>query len=428
VALLCSTIGATSQAPVLAIARVSLVDVISGKIDAGMTVVVTGDTISAIGRGLAPPRGARIVDGAGKYLIPGLWDMHVHNEAAGLESVGLFVANGVTGARDMGSELEFILKLRADIASGAVVGPTLVVAGPILDNAPEGWPFRMRIRTADEGRDAVRMLKKRGVDFIKVHDRTPRDAYLAIGREARAQGLPVDGHVPGGVTLREAEDEGQRTIEHLANFRVFTECSDGRTYRPDACRAVFKRIAQSRVWQTPTQAFWRAILTDGTAPGDAEALHLSYASPKLREIWAGNRRVSEITPEKTRILKELSHESQRAVRDLKDAGVGLLAGSDGLVPGFSLHDELAEFVGSGLTPLEALQTATINPARALGQETRRGSVAVGKAADLVLLDANPLTDIANTRRIDGVVLRGRHFARRELDTMLAEIRTRFSGR
>lgn len=415
----------TPQPATLAITRASIVDPVTGRIHAGMTVVVSGDTVSAVGRDLAPPRGARVLDAAGKFLIPGLWDMHAHHEATGIESLALFVANGVTGTRDMGSKLDFIVRLREETSSGRRIGPTLVVAGPILDDAPADWPFRLRARTADEAREAVRMLKSRGVDFVKVHDRTPRDVYFAIAREARAQGLPVDGHVPIAVTLREARDEGQRTIEHLASFRVFTECSDGPTYRPEACRSVFAQMSQRGLWHTPTLASTDALVTIGTAAGDADANHVAYASPTLRKVWDDNQRASGVSPEMARTFRELARHARAAVQDLQRAGAGLLAGCDGLVPGFCLPDELVTLARSGLTPLEALRTATINPARALGQETRRGSIATGKVADLVLLDADPLADIANTRRIHAVLLRGRLFSRRELDVMLAEARERF---
>jgi imidazolonepropionase-like amidohydrolase len=421
-----SSQAAPSAPATFAITRASVVDAITGTVATGMTVVVAGDTISAVGRDLAPPRGARIVDAAGKFLVPGLWDMHAHHEATGIESLELFVANGVTGTRDMGSNLDFVLRLRDQVASGAVAGPAVVAAGPILDDAPPNWPFRMRVRTPDEGRQAVRLLKARGADFVKVHDRTPRDVYFAIAREARAQGLAVDGHVPVDVSLREAQDEGQRTIEHLANFRVFTECSAGRVYRPEPCRPVFEAMARRRVWHTPTLAGAAVIMTLGTPADDGVATHLAYASPSLRAMWQANQQESNASPDGIRVFAELTRQARTAVGDLRRAGVGLLAGCDALVPGFCLHDELAAMVQSGLTPLEALQTATINPARMLGQEQRRGSIAAGKVADLIVLDANPLADISNTRRIHAVVARGRLFTRRDLDTMLADARARFS--
>jgi imidazolonepropionase-like amidohydrolase len=409
----------------LALTGVSVVDPVTGTVDPEMTVVVAGNTIAAVGRRLAPPGGARVVNAAGTFLIPGLWDMHAHHELTGADSLPLFVANGVTGTRDMGSALDVILGLRGRIAAGTLVGPALVVAGPILDDAPSHWPFRMRIRSANEGRDAVRMLKKRGVDFVKVHDHTPREAYFAIAQEARALGLPMDGHVPQGVTLQEAADAGQRTIEHLANFRVFTECSGGPVYQPERCRSVFDAMAKRRQWHTPTLAGMKVLPIVGTPADDPVARHTAFASPSLRAGWAANQRESRVTPEMVRRWGDLSRQALLAVRDMHRAGVPLLAGCDALVPGFCLHDELATLVENGLTPLQALQTATINPARALGQDARRGRIATGMAADLVWLDANPLADIAHVRRIKGSVVRGRLFTRGELDDMLAGVRRQF---
>jgi hypothetical protein len=271
---------AASRARAVAITNVSLVDVTAGTIEANSTVIITGDTISAAGRQVVPPRAAQVVDATGKFLIPGLWDMHAHYAATGEGSPELYVANGVTGTRDMGSDLDLVLRLRNETASATRVGPMLVVAGPILDDAPADWPFRRRVRTAAEGREAVRMLGNRGVDFVKVHDRTSRDAYFAIVQEARTHGLPVDGHVPMSVTLREAADAGQRTVEHLANFRVFTECSSGSTYRPEACRSFFAGIAKRRQWHTPTLAATSIFTTLGTPADDPVASHHAFAPPR----------------------------------------------------------------------------------------------------------------------------------------------------
>lgn len=203
-----------------------------------MTVVVNGRVIGAVGEKIAAPRGARIVDGRGKFLIPGLWDMHTHHEGTGEASLSLFVANGVTGTRDMGSALDFILPLRQKTSSGRVLGPRIIAAGPILDDAPPEWPFRLRVRTAPEARDAVRMLKQRGVDFIKVHDHTPRDVYFAIGDEAKRLNLPFAGHIPASITVQEATEAGQKSVEHLANSACLLNArAAGNTDRPSARRS-----------------------------------------------------------------------------------------------------------------------------------------------------------------------------------------------
>ena len=186
------------QTRALAIVGVHIVDVVEGRILPNRTVTISGNTIASITADSPPPGNASVVDGRGKFLVPGLWDMHAHMEAVGESWLPLYLANGVTGLRDMGSDLELILKMRAATATGRLLGPRLFAAGPILDDAPGEWPFRMRVRTADAGTAAVQLLKRRGVDLIKVHDHTPREVFFAIAAEARRQNLRLAGHVPRG--------------------------------------------------------------------------------------------------------------------------------------------------------------------------------------------------------------------------------------
>src|ERR1700747_3341946 len=224
-----SPVGRQRNDPI-AITNVTLIDVASGARQPAMTVLTKAGQISDIGRALPLPEGTLRLDGTGKFLIPGLWDMHTHHQATGQDSLDLFLANGVVGTRDMGSDAVFILPLRDRINRGELLGPEIVAAGPILDDAPPDWPFRRRVSNAQDAREAVRDLKSRGVDFIKVHDHTPRAAYFAIADEAPKVGLPFAGHVPFGVTVEEAADSGIKSIEHLANFRVFRECSGKEPY------------------------------------------------------------------------------------------------------------------------------------------------------------------------------------------------------
>jgi imidazolonepropionase-like amidohydrolase len=420
-AILASPITVAPQAPPLVITSVNVVDVAEGRIIPNSTVRVDGAKIESVTQGSRPARDARVVDGRGKFLIPGLWDMHAHTDAAGESSLQLHVANGVTGIRDMGSDLELILRLREGTASRRLLGPRIVAAGPILDDAPGEWPFRMRVRNAREGRAAVQQLKRRGVDFVKVHNHTPRDAFIAIADEARRQQLRVAGHVPLQVTPREAIDAGLTNIEHLSEGRLWAPCSGGNQYRPDACRVFIATLARLGIWQTPTLVA-SELVTIGTPNSTVSAVQLLYASDRLRAMWAANQ--SLITnPEAMRILKARRQASEAMTRDLAKAGVEILAGCDAVIPGFCLHDELAAFVGgAGMTPLAALQAATLNPARYLGLESTSGTVAAGKTADLVLLDGNPLTDIANVRKIRAVVVRGRLLDRAELENVLAKVK------
>jgi len=423
-ALVCSAaVAVITQAPTLAITGVNVVDVVNGRIVPNSTVVVTSDTITAVTQDGAAPAGARRIDGRDKFLIPGLWDMHAHIEGNENSWLPLYIANGVTGIRDMGADLDFILDVREATASRRTLGPRIIAAGPILDDAPADWPLRMRVRNADEARAAVRLLKRRGVDLIKVHNYTPRDAFFAIVDEARQQHLPVAGHVPLKVTIQEGIDAGMVSIEHLSeDGRVWKACSGGAQYRPDACRPFFEMLARRRVWQTPTLGALSELAVIGTPASSISGDQLAYANKRFLEMHAGNQSFFVTRPEIVGILKNLAQIGKVVTRDMAAAGVGILAGCDAMIAGFCVHDELALMVAGGMTPLAALQTATVNPARYLGREMTLGTVAAGRSADLVLLDANPLEDIANVRRIRAVITAGRFLDRSALDQLLTQAR------
>ena len=413
-----ASVAAVPQTPTFAIANVAVVDVVDGRILPKSTVTVSGQTIVSVAPNAAPPANARVVDGQGKFLIPGLWDMHAHMEATGDAWLLVYLANGVTGLRDMGSNLDLILKMREGTSSGRVLGPQIFASGPILDDAPGDWPFRMRVKSAEDGRAAVRLLKRRGVDLIKVHDNTPRAAFLAIAEEARTLSLPIAGHVPSGLTVEEVIDAGQRDIEHLSNLTLWRPCSGGSEYRPASCRPFFEMLARRGIWQTPTIAAWREMGTIGTPASAVSADRLAYANKSLRAMWAENQKLFA-TPDVVRRLKAGADVAGVVTNDMARAGVGILAGCDTMIAGFCVHDELAAMVRGGMTPLAALQTATLNPAKYFSLAKTRGSVAPGQRADLVLLDANPLADIANVQAIRSVVVAGRLLDRKELDQLLA---------
>jgi len=425
-AMVFATVWVTPQTRALVITHVNVIDVVDGRILPNRTVTISGPTIASVTPDGAPPADARVVDGTGKFLIPGLWDMHSHQQMTGAESLDLFVANGVTGSRDMGSDADFILPLRDRINRGEVLGPEIIAAGPILDTLrPEGTVpaptqffalMRRRVTNAEEAREAVRDLKKRGVDFIKVHDSTPREAYFAIADETRKLGLPFAGHVPVTVSIEEAVESGIKSIEHLANFRVFNDCSVNPPHQAVACQVRFDRLAAKGVWQTPTLAFMQAIpdLFSGKPLPHAE-----YATDGLLESTRANAEFSKLDERALSWFRANNKDSLAAVHDLAVRGNGVLAACDGLVPGFCVHDELEWMTKAGLSALQAIQTATINPAKYLGRDGIQGSVDAGKRADLVLLDADPLADIRNTRRIAAVVVRGRLLSRPNIVEMVA---------
>jgi imidazolonepropionase-like amidohydrolase len=404
------------QVPAVSITGVNVVDVAGGRILSNRTVTIKGDAIVSVGAG-APSRGNRIVDGSGKFLVPGLWDMHAHLQAGGPSGLDLYLANGVTGIRDMGADVDFILPMRERVRRGESSGPQIVAAGPILDNAPPDWPFRQRVTNATEARAAVRDLKKRGVDLIKVHTNTPRDAFFAIADEAPKARLPFAGHVPRALTVAEAVASGMKSIEHLGEFRLFRECgTPPAPYDAETCRALFDQLAAKGVWQTPTADFFRVlpeVFLGKPLP------HAEYASDSLLDLTRKNREASKLDDAALSGFRAMARTSVTVIRDMVARGVPFLAGCDGTVPGFCVHDELQALNEAGLSPLQALQTATINPARFLGREKTEGTINAGSRADLVLLEADPLIDIRNTRRIAAVVVRGQVLLKADLDRLLA---------
>lgn len=409
--------GSKSGSPV-AITNVTVIDVATGSHRVGVSVLIHGDKITSIGSRINIPRGAARLNGKGKFLIPGLWDMHSHHQGAGVEAVDLFVAKGVVGTRDMGADAGFVLPLRERIRSGELLGPEIVLSGPMLDDAPAGFPYRRPTRSAPDARIAVREAKQLGVDFIKVHDHTPRDVFFAIAEETPKVGLTFAGHVPSAVKVEEAADAGIRSIEHLANYRVFDDCATGDslgTYDMSGCASLFDKLAAKGVWQTPTMEYFQT-LPDVFSGGPLA--HAEYASGSLLKLTRDNIELSNLdakTLDKLRLLNQLG---LRAIRDLHSHGSRFMAGCDGLVPGFCLHDELEWFVKAGFSPLEALQTATINPALFLGRQDSQGSIEVGKRGDVVLLDADPTSDIRNTTRIAAVVVRGKLVNRSALNRII----------
>jgi Amidohydrolase family len=422
---------------------------------ANRTVVITSDHITSVSDAakFQSPKNARIIDAIGQYLIPGFWDMHVHSAFGDWFPGGrdiilpLFIANGVTGVRDMGGDVPVLMEWRKDVADGKIIGPRMVISGPMLDGyLPNGklrFPSSIAITTAASAVAAVDLLKAQGVDFIKVQSVISHDAYFAAAAEAHKQGLPIVGHVPDKVRLKEVVEAGQKSIEHLMG--IFEGCSieedkfikgEGdlklllTTQDQQRCDLLIKMLAQNQTWQVPTLAWQRG----GTFLDQRDLKHQpldKYIPAYWRDVtW--RRFTDEMMPALLRdplaLRQEYFAHNLQMVGALHHAGVPFMAGTDAapgvyIMPGFSLHDELANFVEAGFTPMESLQTATSNPARFLGMEARLGSVEPGKIADLVLLSANPLEDIRNTREISIVVANGRLFDRAALDQILMHVET-----
>jgi len=398
--------------------NVSIVDVTNGRIQQRKTIVIQGNRIARIENSSAATHAAATLDGTGMFVIPGLWDMHVHayftNDSSRFHTTSevmlpLFVVNGVTGVRDLGSNLDATLAARDSVAAHQLIGPRMLVSGPMLDGPTTRYAAAIKVANDSEARAAVRMLKQRGVDMIKTQSLIRREAYFPIADEAKRIGIPFEGHVPNAITGMEAVAAGQRSFEHLLGVR-------------DTANTLIAELARKQVWQCPT-----VINSVGTAADLTSDPGVPYWLRSAVEGWRKTAvtRATD-TDSAARAAEERATKRLALIKRMYDAKIPFLAGTDApagydLVPGASLHRELQLFVRAGLTPLQALQTATINPARYFGKTAEWGTVEAGKVADLVVLRANPLVDIANTRAGAAVVAEGRYYSPRELDRVRLRI-------
>ena len=438
------------QSQALTIDGVSIVDVERGTVRPNMRVVVRGGRIVGIARaqpGAVPSQDPSVVDGRGKFLIPGLWDMHVHIDTTEAWFFPLAIAAGVTSVRDMGGSLSRVREWKAPPKPG-VLRPTIIAPGLIVTGAVADTDSRLaRVSTPAEGQRVVDALLDRGVDFIKVHDWLNRDTYLAIAAQARRRGSYIAGHLPIAVDPADAVRARQRSIEHMGSgwaglllfasqdrsvldsvskwassasgpgdlMKHFTprwqrHLADA--FSPGRARALCAQLARGRVWLTPT-TYFSAYLT--LMPLDAAIVRdprLNYLPREIRDLTqyvVPSERFSRAARNSPNV--RVYETRALLIRICRNAGVQFLAGTDTgpygpMIPGFSLHDELERLVADGFKPMEALRAATINPARFFNASDTTGSVRVGNRADLVLLDANPLTNIRNVRRINAVVVGG----------------------
>ncbi len=432
------------------ITGVNVVDVRTGDIHRDQVVILEKDRIKVVGptNGTPYPRNApTILNARGGYLIPGLWDMHVHLAfgdwfpRAGEISLPLFVANGVTSVRDMGSDLETVQSWRNEIEGGRMLGPRIRTSGPMLDGPKPRFPSSIAVATPDDGRRAVARLKQSGSDFIKLQSLIPRDAVFAIAEEARKQEIPFEGHVPDSVRASEMSDAGMHSFEHLIG--IFegsspleddflkgdkTETKFLASYEEQRATALAALLAKNQTWQCPTLVWERGgNLIDVT--DFSKDLRAKYVPAYWKEkTW---RKFTEQVKEEfngddLETRKKFIEKELEVVRLLHKAGVPFLAGTDTppgvyIFPGFSLHEELQRFVAAGFTPFEALQTATLNPARFFQMEDQLGTIEPGKIADLVFLDANPLEDIRNTQKVTAVIVNGRYISKAGLQKILQRV-------
>lgn len=401
----------------VAITHVTVVNTATGALQRDVTVVIDGARITRVGGDATPPAGSKVVDGRGKFLIPGLWDMHAHLSWTTSSALPLLIANGVTGVRDLGGRLTELDNWRSRIDAGLLAGPRIIRVGPIL-NGKSFNRYQFVPGTPEQTRAVARLLKFIGVDYLKVHRRMERDSYFALIDEAKALGLQVVGHIPMAVSPAEASDAGQSTIEHVATLfeGTFSTAVGDRPlvpamqqWRATDAEPLFARFVKNGTAFDPTlfAYFPRDARTDSPYVARSFKLEADKRPAATAAELASGRAIYE--------------EYKEVVRAANRAGVTILAGSDIAdvrLPGFTVHEELAALVECGLTPQQALQAATQNASKVMNRANDFGTVEAGKVSDLVLLDANPLDDIHNTTRITAVVANGKLFRRKELDALL----------
>ena len=464
-------VGGTTQPGPLAILNVTIVDG-TGAPPREANVVVREGRIAAITRE-ASPAGATVVDGRGKFLIPGLWDMHVHlatrpePELAEKMILPLLLAHGIVGVRDMGGPLDRVLELREKVARGEIPGPRILTPGPFVDGPGDASPLFRRPADAGAAAGVAKELIEGGVDFIKVQSGLAPEIHSALARAARTAKRPLAGHVPIAMTAETVMQAGQRSVEHVspalvgdgmllfalssesdALLRELRQIEQDRagtqpgaiaereailrkrlveTYDPMKARTLGNWMKDREVWIVPT-LIWSATLRPLTKDEDGTNLPMELVPASLRTRWLERRKeyVARQAPEGFAAAAAVARAAARAVRDLHVAGAQVLAGTDAfdafVVPGHSLHQELKLLVDAGLSPMEALRTSTQAAAEYRGTARTEGTIEIGRRADLVLLDADPGADISNTRRVHAVVTGGKVYDRDALDKLLRDVR------
>ena len=449
----------------LIIRQATVVDVEHARTQPNQSVVVRGADIVAVGEDKTIARqwrAPRQVNAKGRYLIPGLWDMHVHF-GGGPELIEenkallpLYIAHGITTIRDASGDLPAqVLQWRGQIREGSLMGPQLFTSGAKIEGVKPVWKGTIEVGNQADLDAAFVRLKEDKVDFVKITDSTlSPDLFLAAVRGARANGLRASGHIPMALTVQQAVDAGISSIEHLDyaykagvknEAEIAAAFADKRIDRAEANRqldagfdpatamAAYRGFAAKGVYVTPTLNGGR-ILDFLDQDDHANDPYLAYIGPKLRATYAWRvERAAKATPAQIEARHREYHQVAAVLPMLQQAGVTIMAGTDaGFLnafnyPGIGLHDELSLFVKEGLSPAQALSAATRAGPSWFGMLDRYGGIAAGKAADMVLLDANPLQDITATRRIDAVLLRGQVYDRKALDGLLQQTRAKVAA-
>jgi imidazolonepropionase-like amidohydrolase len=444
----------------LAITHVTVIDATGRAPQPDQTVLIDGGRITAVGAAakIKVPKSARTIDGSGKFLLPGFWDMHVHLAGVSADPtwskqilLPLLLANGITGVRDMGGDLDALLSWQRDSESGALLAPHIVASGPFLIGNGRKTAEQYPVHTPEAARAAVDKLKARGANFIKIISMPSRDAFFAIADESKKQNIPFVGHLPFEISATEASDAGMRSIEHLlySGFALSFSSSEAElrprlvqaeksgdsaaweqiaheadaTYSSEKAAVLFQTLKKNGTWVTPTLA--SLDITSHPENWKEDDPLLAFLPRTLTQEWSYSLQDVRMKQRAGWLARQASND-WKLTGELHKAGVPLLVGSDSLdpfvIPGDSFHRELGELVRAGFTPMEALQAATQGAAQFLGREKELGTVETGRSADLVLLSANPVEDIGNTRKVWAVVRNGGYYDRAALDGLLAHVK------
>ncbi len=452
----------------LVIYNVNIVDVTNGTILPGRDIEIVGNRISRIfvHQFDSNYKSSKKVNGKDKYIIPGLWDMHAHPDDPEVWRMDpktekkdllmpLFVVNGVTGIRDMAGDINLVKRWRRMVKNDSLIAPKIVAGGPLLDGPNPMWDGSVGIASPDQVRQVVDSLIVEGVDFLKVYSLLPRATYLELSNYANEIDFPFVGHVPFTVPPSEAAVTGMKSQEHL--LEIIKECSlefdneiltkirkeennanryalanDFRlkNFNEKIADSLYTLFVEHDIWHTPTLSMWyKNAWYEEELSKDQELIE--YLPKYLQEYWTpahNDHLKNRDNPSFIKIKKALYKKYLDIVDKMNEKGVELLAGTDMganplCFPGDGLHNELSALVDAGLSPLNSLQTATINPAQFLEIEKDYGTINEGKMADMVLLDANPLDDISNTRKINMVIQNGKIYDSQRIVTIKEAIKS-----
>jgi imidazolonepropionase-like amidohydrolase len=447
----CSKQGAddaeSGSSAITAFVNVTVIPMDSEQVLEDHTVLVRGGLIESVqpsGK-IKVPKGTRVIDGAGKYLMPGLADMHVHMWSEG--DFVLFLANGVTTVRNMWGSPQH-LQWKRQIAAGELLAPSIITAGPLMDGPPPIWDGSYLIKTPDEARKAVAEQKKAGYDFIKVYNQLSLEAYDAIIEAAREHDIPVAGHVPYAVGPEHVIESRQDSIEHLEGYRELLEADDspvrGEFSQANKLRrwnyidrekipAAVEATREAGTWNCVTIVVYQLLCTPEEAMERMKWPEMKYVDPLTKASWDPTQdfRLNDLTTEDFNNVSKAIGILTELTGELHKGGARILLGTDTpnpfVVPGFSIHTELQHLVAAGLTPYEAIRAGTHDAAEFAGQLDTWGIIATGRRADLLLLEANPLDDVANAAKRAGIMLRGQWFTEEELHGMLEDLAASYTA-